>query len=373
MLFLRNVGIGGPGRIPGMIRVALEGSCRLRAAPVLLLLVLLPPARAVESENHSGLTPRAKDSLTGLVMTSQLSESAPPAPHNPGKSKWTLSSGVAATLVILAGMGLRIQFKRRAKARKQNRQALADTRRLQNKIQLLFRSEPSIPTHLVQGEMDILEFLRNIGFVTNLEKEPARFLASCKVFKPNLILASNEFRKQVEAMVEKNALLLNTPVVYLGCQTAPPPPDNRVRADLEAHATIRDLGEAIFHSLRRSPAKIRYSVQLAALKGEIQAGTLVELLYFLTMVKRSGLLLVLGPEDGGEVVLHQGEIARATGRGRSADFTGARAVEHILDFTSGTFEFHEKGTQTATEAINTKKLLLDWAKTRDERNHDIGA
>ena len=105
-----------------------------------------------------------------------------------------------------------------------------------------------------------------------------------------------------------------------------------------------------------------------ALKGDIQAGTLVELLHFLSTVQRSGQLVAGSGDERGEVMLHKGEIVQASLR----DVTGARAAEQILNLASGAFEFHEKGTQAAAESINTQKLLLDWAKTNDERNHNPG-
>lgn len=325
---------------------------------------------AVEKEGNNWIKLRASDSLTGWVPKSLVSASGPPVRLNPGKVKWFLLALPGLGLLALLVLGLRLHLSRRAESRERSRQALADSRRrLQNKIQLLFRSEPRIPSHLVTDEVDLLEFLRNIGYLANLEKDPGQFLASCKTFKPNLILAAAEFREPLEAMVETDALLVNTPVIYLQCDKAPKPAEGRIRAYLDVNADDKDLGETISQCLKRSPEKILYSVKPVALKGDIQSGTLVELLHFLATVKRSGSLVVESGGERGEVTLHKGEIVKASLR----DQTGARATEQILGLAGGAFEFHEKGTQAVAEPINTEKLLLDWAKSNDERNHHPGA
>jgi hypothetical protein len=325
---------------------------------------------AVEKEGHNWIKLRASDSLTGWVPKSLVSASGPPVKLNPGKVKWVLLALPGLGLLALLVLGLRLHLSRRDESRERSRQALADSRRrLQNKIQLLFRSEPRIPSHLVTDEVDLLEFLRNIGYLANLEKDPGQFLASCKTFKPNLILAAAEFRESLEAMIETDALLVNTPIIYLHCDKAPKPAEGRIRAYLDVNADDKDLGETISQCLKRSPEKILYSVKPVALKGDIQSGTLVELLHFLATVKRSGSLVVESGGERGEVTLHQGEIVKASLR----DQAGARATELILGLADGVFEFHEKGTQAAADPINTEKLLLDWAKAKDERNHHPGA
>jgi hypothetical protein len=345
---------------------------------------------AVEKEGRNWVKLRVHDTLAGWVPRALVSPSGPPVRLDGDWIKRILFALPGLLAAALLAMALRLYLKRRADSLEQSRQALADARRrLQNKIQLLFRTEPRIPSHLVTDEVDAAEFLRNIGYDARVEKEPARFLAACKEFKPNLIIAAEEFREAVEGMTQTDALLINTPVLYLGCEKIPgegegaagfvprrdgaepgmPAPGGQVRAYLEANATDKDLGAAISLCLRKSPEKIRYSVKPVALKGELRGGTMMDLLHFLATVKRSGRLLAVDGKDRGEVLLHKGEIVGAAFRGQ----TGARGTEQLLELASGTFEFHEKGTKAVAGAINTHKLLLDWAKTRDERDHRTGA
>lgn len=323
---------------------------------------------ALEKTAENWVKLRANDTLVGWVPLAAVSESGPPVNWNPGAVSIILlviGFTIVAAFIYLA---VSLHLKRKAESADRARQALADARRrLQNKIQLLFRAEPRIHSHLQDDEVDLLQFLRNVGYVANLEKDPELFLASCKWFKPNMILAASEFREKVETLVERDAMLINTPVIYLRCDRPPAAPANRIRSYLESGASDRELGEAISSCLKRSPEKIRFSVQPVALRGVIQNGTLVEIIHFLGAVKKTGQLRIASGTAGeikAEVRLNKGEVIGAAIRGLS----GAKATEKILDLAGGTFEFDEKVAPAASGAkpINTQKLLLDWAKNRDE-------
>jgi hypothetical protein len=324
---------------------------------------------AVERTTEHWVKIRANDTLEGWVPTASMAESGPPVHLDPGSVK-----GVFLAILLLGAaaflyLAVSLRRKRKAEAQERARQALADAkRRLQNKLQLLFSDEPRIRSHLAMDELPLREFLQGIGYLANLEGDAERFMAACKSFKPNLILADSAFLAEVEKLVETDAMLINTPVVYLRCAGTSPAPGNRVRAYLESNATEKDLTEAVTACLRRSPAKIRYSVKPVALKGPIHPGTLLDLLHFLAAVKKSGQLAIISGADKGEIWLHQGEIAKAVLKG----LTGAQAAEGVLSLDSGSFEFHERdgrGAPAPEGTLNTEKVLMDWAKARDESDH----
>ena len=325
---------------------------------------------AVERTVENWIKVRANDTLAGWVPANALSPSGPPVNLDPGYVKAVLLAllglGAGALLFLAASLHL----KRRGESRERTRQARADAkRRLQNKIQLLFQTEPRIRSHLVMDEVDLREFLQSIGYVANLENDKEKFMTSCKSFRPNLIVAGFEFHGPVEKMVETDAMLINTPVIYLQSGKVPPSTDKRVRAYLEINASEKELSDAIAQCLRKSPEKIRYSVKPVALKGGIHAGTLMELLHFLAEVKKTGQLVAVSGTSKGEVSLHKGNIAKASMKGLS----GAKAAEAILNLSAGSFEFHEKdpgpGSAAPEGALNTQKILMDWAKHKDESNH----
>jgi uncharacterized protein DUF4388/SH3 domain-containing protein len=325
---------------------------------------------AVEKTGENWVKVRVNDTLDGWVPTASLSPSGPPVNLNPGYVKIVLG----AMLILGAGaflfLGASLHLKRRGESRERARQGMADAkRRLQNKVQLLFHIEPKMHSHLVMDQVGLRDCLQSIGYVANLESDPEKFLASCKAFKPNLIVADFPYQGPVETMVETDAMLINTPVVYLHCGQALAVPDNRVRAYLDGNASEKDLGDAIAQCLKKSPRKIRYSVKPVALKGGILPGTLMELLHFLGAVKKTGQLLAVSGPAHGEILLHKGDITQSSMKGLS----GPKAVEAILNLASGSFEFHEKeagpGAARPESALNTQKILMDWAKGKDESNH----
>jgi hypothetical protein len=323
---------------------------------------------AVERSTEHWVKVKANDTLEGWVPAASVAESGPPVHVDPDFVKNIFFAVLTLGLAAFLYLAVSLRRKRQAESEEKARQALADAkRRLQNKLQLLFAEEPRIRSHLAMDEMGVREFLQGIGYVVNLESDAERFIASCKAFKPNLILADPAFLGEVEKLVETDALLINTPVVYLRCAESPAPPPNRVRAYLEPNATEKDLTEALAACLKRSPGKIRYSVKPVALKGAIHPGTLVDLLHFLAAVKKTGLLAVSSGTAKGEIQLHKGDIARAAAK----DLAGARAAEAILNLASGSFEFHERKAagQAPAETLNTEKVLMDWAKAKDESNH----
>jgi Domain of unknown function (DUF4388) len=321
----------------------------------------------VEKATEHWVKVRANDTLAGWAPTTSFSASGPPVQGNMDKVKGILMVALGLTLFAFLFLALSLQRKRKAESEERSRQAMADAkRRLQNKIQVLFRREPRIHSQLAMDEIDLLEYLRGIGYAANLETDVEKFQLSCKTFKPHLVLAEAELQPKVEEIMETDALLINTPVIYLHSDSVPTTISNGVRAYLETPATDKELAETITLCLKKSPEKIRFSVQQTALKGGIHDSTLMELLHFLSAVKKTGALSVSSESIKGEIHLLLGNITRA----RTKLNSGEKAVKEILDCISGYFEFHEKEPVADGHAgINTEKILMDWARTRDENKH----
>lgn len=312
---------------------------------------------------------KANDSIEGWVPASSVADSGPPVRLDPGAVKRVFLGILALGLGAFLALGIRVQRRRKAEGEARARQALLDAkRRLQNKVQLLFADEPRIRSHLAMTETPLREFLQGTGYIANLEAGLERFLDSSKAFKPNLIIADYAFRPDLEKLISTDAILINTPIIYLRSDAVARTPEKRVRAYLEAATSEKELTETLAACLKRSPEKIQYSVKPVALKGSIQAGTLMDLLHFLAAVKKTGQLMAVSGKDKGEILLHKGDIARAIMKG----MTGAPAAAEILGLAAGDFEFHERktvGPPAAHGMLNTHKLLMDWAKAKDESDH----
>ena len=270
-------------------------------------------------------------------------------------------------IALLPFLGILLHSRRKAKAREIAYLAMTEAKlRLQNKIQVLCSTEPTIHSSLSMNQIDLMNYLRRMGYVANLEKHSEKFLASCKAFKPHLIVAEAEFLPQVEAAMDTDALLINTPVIYLRCENPPDTHENRIRAYLKTNATDKELGDAIAQGLKKSPEKIRFSVKATALKGNIYDGTLEEIFHFLFSLKKTGHLLLGSGTLKGEAHFLHGNLAHAV----MQDNNGEKAVFEMLNLASGTFEFHEKEIAADGKVeLNTVKVLMDWARNRDESDH----
>ncbi len=322
---------------------------------------------AVEKSTEHWVKVRANDTLVGWVAATSVSASGPAVVWDPETVKTTFLISAGLGMCVFLYLLVSLERKRRRESQARARQGIVDAkRRLQNRIHVLLRSEPRIPSRLAMDEVDLMENLHSIGYVATLEKDPENFLASCKACKPNLVLTGFEFQSIVEAAMRTEAVLINTPVVYLQCESIPVSPKNRVRAYLEKHATDKELGDAIALCLKKSPDKILHSVKQTALKGAIYTETLIELFHFIASVKKTGRLLVVSGSDSAEVHFLLGNITKA----KSKALSGTKAVEAILDLISGTFEFHEKEPVADGNAgLNTERILMDWARNRDESKH----
>ncbi len=329
----------------------------------------------LDSEEH-WVKIRVKDSLMGWVPKSSVVESGPPVNWSPDfvKNFLLLASGMGLGIFLFLSISIRRKRTIESLERAQQTQANAK-RRLQNKIQVLFKYEPRIHSSLAMSEVDLLEYLRNLGYIANLEKNPEKFLAACRQFKPHLVLSHSEFRDTVEMAMETNALLINTPVIFMHCDKDPiRKKENRIRAYLEANATDKELGEAITIALKKSPDKILYSIKPMALNGAVNAGTILDILHFLAAVNKTGQLIIHSENSIVEILFRNGAITTANLSSvnplEKKDKTGAEAVSAILDLSQGTFEFHEKPVEQGEgQELNTLKILMDWAREKDESNH----
>jgi len=321
----------------------------------------------VKNSEPNWIKVQANDTLIGWVPATSLIPSGPPVNWNPENVKLIIGSLIASALFLLLVLGWIFESRRKRESKTRAMQAMLDVkRRLQNKIQVLFKAEPKIGSNFSSDKLDLLEYLKSVGYVAQLEKDFEKFLVTAKAFKPNLILADAEYKIQLEKLMETDVLLINTPVVYMHCEQAEAPSEFVVRAYLGPNAVDQELVDAITSCLRKSPEKIRYSLKPVALIGDIGEGSLMELFHFLSAVKKSGQLKVTSGAAKGEALFSNGNLVRAAFRGLKDHI----ACEAMLDLNLGQFEFHERDASSNNKpTLSTDKILMDWARNKDESNH----
>lgn len=107
------------------------------------------------------------------------------------------------------------------------------------------------------------------------------------------------------------------------------------------------------------------------LVGALEHFALSSVLIVLELERKSGTVILRGPDAVGRISLRNGRVVRATIEGSGGTRRGALAVYELLTWARGRFEFNA-GEVSGDDEIgsSTSFLLLEGARFQDERNHD---
>jgi len=108
---------------------------------------------------------------------------------------------------------------------------------------------------------------------------------------------------------------------------------------------------------------IRRSVESSALGGEIGHGSLIEVMQFIEIGRKTGCLYIVIEKPFGLIYFEQGRLTYAASQAKQ----GRDAVFEILGLKSGHFSFVlDKVSQTKNVNLSTLEILMEWTKTVDE-------
>lgn len=227
---------------------------------------------------------------------------------------------------------------------------------------------PEVGQTLDGDSRPMLSLLKEWGYTVVTVDGPENILGKVRHAQPNILMAMSKDAARVESVLAKDAALANTPVIYLGEKPPRLSEGFGVRLHWMLGGNDKALSEVLRTALRRSPKTIRHGVRTEGMRGELVGGGLWEILHFLSALRKSGSLKVETVNLKGEIHLARGEILFA----RMGDLADAEAVEGMLNLEEGRFAFFETRGPAQGKGINTEKLLLDWAKHRDEVNDGFG-
>jgi|GEM_PF-710818 hypothetical protein len=116
--------------------------------------------------------------------------------------------------------------------------------------------------------------------------------------------------------------------------------------------------------ISKSGAKaIRKSVETSALGGEIGQGSLIEVMQFIEIGRKTGCLYVVFDRPFGLIYFVQGRLSYAATQTQQ----GRDAVFELLNLKKGHFHFVlDKTSQTTNVDLSTLEILMEWTKTVDE-------
>ncbi len=106
---------------------------------------------------------------------------------------------------------------------------------------------------------------------------------------------------------------------------------------------------------------------LSALRGELDQISLASVLTVLEMERKTGILLIEGPQESGRIFLRRGRVIRAAVD--TAGLAGTTAVYALLLWPEGAFDFLA-GDVGGIDEIQTSTtfLLMEGARRLDEAN-----
>jgi Domain of unknown function (DUF4388) len=237
------------------------------------------------------------------------------------------------------------------------------------RILALLQQWPEVVQTLGGDTRPMLNLLREWGYTITGVGTPEEVVSKARSFQPNVLMALSKDAKRLEELLGQDAALANTPVIYLGEKPPRLSEGHSVRLHWMLGGNDKSLTETLTTALRRSPKSIRHGVRSEGMRGELTGGGLWEVLHFLAILHKSGSLHIETANLKGEVRLSRGEILFA----RMGDLADAEAVATMLDLEEGKFSFVEMRGPSQGKGLNTEKLLLDWAKQRDEIHDGHGS
>jgi hypothetical protein len=108
---------------------------------------------------------------------------------------------------------------------------------------------------------------------------------------------------------------------------------------------------------------IRTSVETSALGGEIGQGSLIEVMQFIEIGRKTGCLYIVMEKPFGLIYFEQGRLIYAATPTRQ----GREAVFELLNLKQGHFNFVlDKTSSTKNVDLSTLEILMEWTKTVDE-------
>jgi hypothetical protein len=213
-----------------------------------------------------------------------------------------------------------------------------------------------------------LEAFQKAGWDTQVLPDTAglgEFLAG---FHPSLLVVDpTRYGSELAKLEANDARVASTPVILLD-----DPGVERRQAPMRAHVGRNAKPFEVVHKAIRLVELTPEPQQLSRrteVQGPIQAGTLLELLYFLANARRTGRVELSAKPYTGWIWIEKGEVRHCqVGRGE-----GVRALNFLLDLPEGRFSFKAGiGSPSITIKDPTFFLLHEYARLRDERAKMVG-
>jgi uncharacterized protein (TIGR02266 family) len=200
-------------------------------------------------------------------------------------------------------------------------------------------------------------------------------LALCLKQVPDVILCDVQMPRmdgwQFLRMVRSRPTLAMVPVVFL---TSLGSEEERLRGyqlgvdDYLAKPYRPDeVRMRVDRLVAREQRSHRAHVDRKSLRGDLEQVSLASVLSFLELERKTGELLVVGP-DRARIVLRDGQLLRVELEDMGAEVPPMERIFEVLGWSMGQFEFAARDVSGSEEPQKIAQLVIEHARRVDERN-----
>ena len=238
---------------------------------------------------------------------------------------------------------------------------------------IIGRTEKRIHNLLTNADSVLAHYLVDLGCKVHHFTEIANAQTFLQRYAPDVVVVDWQLQENVQAAVESiffnSKLKLNMAVIFYNvADLAVKRRSNTAGITMEylgISVSDQDLSKIIAPLLggQRKEKRFQESVQTSALEGEIQRGSLSEVLQFIEMGRKNGCLYVTENTPLGLIYFEQGRISYAASPAKQ----GTDAVFELLDLDKGHFHFvMDKVSESRNIDLSVLEIVMEWTKRRDE-------
>ncbi len=238
---------------------------------------------------------------------------------------------------------------------------------------LIAHTEKEVQYSLTNTTTSLSKCFSEIGFKVNYAADMEHAKNLLMHYLPDVIVIDwqlgNHILQSVESVLANRTSTTNILVVFYNVPDASAMPKSAVVPNV-AYLGISFYDRDVFKLvtpliITESETKsIRKSVESSALGGDIGPGSLIEVMQFIEIGRKTGCLFITQQEKPyGLIYFEQGRLTYAASQGKQ----GRDAVFEILGLKTGKFHFvKDKITSTKNVSVSTLEILMEWTKAVDE-------
>jgi hypothetical protein len=277
--------------------------------------------------------------------------------------------------LILLAIFMKVRLHKRTKANRREQEAALDQDKL---VVLLGPGEKIIESGIAGVFISLEKFFRDIGFSVVMTQSLTRFDEILQGGAPVIIaidcrMGAKAIRK-VDALCRSCFGVRGSVVFFYNAahpeKLTPPPSLPQATYLGESFASLQVL-ELISYAISIEANALRpegTGREPCSLEGKNVGHALSEILQFLEVGRRTGMLSVEDGKPAGIVSFEQGVITFAQTRLNE----GVEAVMEILSVTGGTFHFFEnKRVMQSNCRLSAQEALMQWACRVDESGNAV--